>query len=242
MIDDLKKIFGDDYPRTVTILGRRLPLEREGRFTRYYYSEEQKHGAEVSKFEDGSASITLDELEDGWERWPQRDRQDFVSACNALFGQVDYPDILRFLMSQDDPDVWSGIALQVGGCLPQDEAFELLVAALNRIHSHSANITQGISATRHPKAADVLRRHLDALWRHPHLWDDDHFTNWPAFDTICCIAHLLDLGVEPAEFEERVRKLSKHVCAGTRDSCGTFLSKHYPWIPKPDLGSLGSPS
>lgn len=242
MIDDLKKIFGDDYPKSVTVLGRHLPLEREGRFSRYYYSEEQRHGAEVSKFEDGSASISLDQLKEGWAHWSKRDKRDFLSASNALFRQADYPEMLRFLMTQDDPDVWSGIAMPVGGCLPQDEAFELLNGALNRVESHTANITQGISITRHPKAAASLRGHLDKLWSHPQLWDDDPFTNWPAFDAICCIAHLLDLGVDSADLEPRVRALSKHACAGTRDSCGTFLSKYYPWIPTPDLGALGLPS
>jgi hypothetical protein len=142
-------------------------------------------------------------------------------------------------MDQDDPEVWSGIALQVAGWLPQDEAFDLRTRALTRIESHSANITQGISATRHPRSGEVLREHLEALWKHPQLWDDHPFTNWHAFDAICCIEHLLQLDAAPAEYEARARELSNHVCVGTRESCGTFLSRYYDWIPKPDLGTLG---
>jgi hypothetical protein len=238
-MDDLKKIFGDDYPNSVTVFGKRLPLEREGRFTRYYYSEEQRHGAEVSKFSDGSTAITAFQLAREWPQWSDRDRRDFVNASNGLVRQGDFADILRFLARQDDSDVWRGIALQVAGALPQEEAFALLVGALSRAESHTANITQGISATLHPKAAGILREHLALLWRHPNLWDEDKFTNWHAFDAICCIEHLLQLGESPAEYAERARELSNHACAGTRESCGTFLSRYYDWIQKPDLGRLG---
>ena len=238
-MDDLKKIFGNDYPNSVTVLGRRLPLTRERRFTRHYWSEEERHASEVSKFHDGSATMSFDQFAKEWPQWSEEDRRDFVHACNGLCGQGDFADILRFLMNQEDSDIWRAIALQVGSFLPQAEAFDLLVHALDRTESHTANITQGISATRDPRAIATLQQHLETLWNHPNLWDDDRFTNWHAFDAICCIEHLLQLGLHPAEYAERARELSNHVCVGTRESCGTFLSRYYDWIPQPNLGRLG---
>ena len=238
-IDELKRLHGEEYPHAVLTLGWRLPLRHERRFTRVYYSEERRLGTQVSKFADGSATMTYRELAMHWATWSQEDRRDFVSACNGLYGQADYPDMVRFVMKQGDPGLWSGMALQAASFLGQDEAFELLVRALERVDSHTANITQAIAATGHPKAEPVLRRHLEELWSSPRLWDDDPFTNWTAFDTICCISHLLELGIAPSELEDKARRLGQHVCKGIRDSCGTFLGKHYSWIPKRDLGALG---
>lgn len=238
-IEELRRIYGDEYPRAVVSLGSRLPLKAERRFTRFYYSEEKGHGAEVSRFQDGSATMTYRELSTQWSKWPEADKRDFVSACNGLYGQADYPDMVRFVMKHGNPAIWSGMALEAAGFLGQDEAFALLVDALGRVGSPTANVTQAIAATRHPKAEEVLRRHLEQLWAHPVLWDDDRFTNWTAFDATCCISHLLELGVAPEELEDKARQLSRHACKGNRESCGTFLGKHYDWIPGPDLGALG---
>jgi len=238
-IDELKRMYGEEYPSAVMSLGSRLPLKTERRFSRFYYSDERRLGAHVSRFQDGSATMTYAELRTQWAKWSEHDKHDFVRACNGLCGQSDYPDMVRFVMKQGDPELWSGMALQAAGFLDPQEAFDLLVHALDRVDSHTANITQAIAATRHPKAEQVLRLHLDELWAAPDLWEDDRFNNWTAFDAICCISHLLELGLAPEELEDKARQLSRHVCAGTRDSCGTFLSKYYGWIPKPDLGALG---
>jgi len=238
-VDELERMYGDEYPDAVDILGSRLPLKSERRFTRFYYSDEKRLGTEVSKFQDGSSTLTYEELRTQWAKWSEEDKHDFVRACNGLYGQADYPDMVRFVMKQGDPELWSGIALQAAGFLGQEEAFDLLANALNRVDSHTANITQAIAATRHPKAEQILRRHLEELWANPALWENDHFNNWTAFDATCCVAHLLELGIAPDELEDKARQLSKHVCKGNRDSCGTFLSKHYDWITKPDLGALG---
>jgi ribosomal protein S18 acetylase RimI-like enzyme len=236
---ELTQLYGPEYPQAVTTLGRRLTLASERRFTRSYGSADQGFVTLVSKLQDGTAAITLEELKAQWAAWPQADRDDFLAACNGLFRQRDYPDMLRFLMAQHDPQVWSALALDVAGFLPQEEAFGLLVEAFHRTDAHTANLTQGIAATKHPGAAALLDQHLDELWAHPGLWEDDSFTNWIAFDAICCLAHLLDLGIAPADHEDKARRLSQHVCAGTRQSCAGFLGKHYDWMPKPNLGALG---
>jgi hypothetical protein len=229
--DDLKKIFGAEYPDAVFVKGIRLPLRRQRRFSRSYHSDEHEMGSEVSRFMDGSASITALELQAEWPAWTADQRMDFCESCSWLSSQADFPDMLRFIMTQGAPEDWSGIALSVGAKLPRDEAFDLLLRALGRMSiGRASNIGQAIALTKHPNAAPTLRRHLETVWAHSGLWDDTEFTNWVAFDATTCIAHLIELGVAPADFEAPVRQLVKHPCAGNRRSCRNFLSKHYSWL------------
>ena len=113
--------------------------------------------------------------------------------------------MLRFIMGEDEPTSWATIAQLVSRHLPRQEAFDSLVAALGRLESHTANVTQAIALTKHPDAIPVLTVHLTRLWRHPELWRDAAFMNWHAFDATCCIDHLLDLGVPAEEIDETMR-------------------------------------
>jgi hypothetical protein len=234
---ELKQHYGDEYPAAITLHGVRMPLTHDGRFAREYGSDEAKAGATISKFQDGTASVTFDQLKSEWSGWSQRDRHEFCSGCAWLAGQADMPDMVRFVMSQPEPEYWSSIALPVAYYLPSEEAFALLRDALARLDSHTANITQGIATTKHPKAKALLEEHLEQLWSRPDLWADDPFNNWRAFDATCCIQNLLDLGAQPSQYEAKVRALSKHVCAGNRQSCGTFLHQYYDWLQKPEIPS-----
>jgi hypothetical protein len=58
----------------------------------------------------------------------------------------------------------------------------------------------------------------------------DKFLNWVAYDAICCIDHLLDIGFTDNDFEDDVRRLSKHPSEGTIDSLRRRLAKWYPWL------------
>lgn len=233
--DELKQLYGAEYPNALTSFGVRMPLKREGRFTRYFHSDEKNHGAVVSKFQDGSATITLEELQNEWNTWTNEDQVQFCGACSWLNEHPQFADMLRFIMKNGGPEHWSAIALAVGSFLPRDEAFQLLVQALSQISTHTANVTQGIQVTKHPDASDVLRKHLEILWKAPNLWEDDSFNNWAAFDATCCIEHLLQLGASPKEFEAKVKALWEHPCAGNRDSVRNFLHKFYDWLPTPDF-------
>src|SRR5712671_456019 len=104
--------------------GIRLPLRRERRFSRSYHSDEKKMGSEISRFMDGSASITASELRREWTSWTEETRMDFSQSCSWLHEQPDFPEMLRFIMQHGDPDHWSGIALNVASQLPRDEAFD----------------------------------------------------------------------------------------------------------------------
>ncbi|HWC59966.1 MAG TPA: hypothetical protein VHC44_09765 [Verrucomicrobiae bacterium] len=227
----MKNQFGEDYPQAIVLEGLRIPLSSERRFSRSFYSKEHRQGAEISRFMDGSASITVVELKREWPRWSNEVRRDFCQSCYCLDGQVDFPEMLRYIMKHGDAENWSGVALSVAHQLPSDEAFRILAGALNKTPLGScSNLAQAISKTKHADAEKTLRKHFEALWNHPALFDSDSFNNWIAFAATTCIAHLIELGVPASEFDARVRQLSEHACSGNRRSCSSFLSKHYSWL------------
>jgi len=229
--DDLKRQFGDEYPAAVVIDGVRIPLSGERRFSRSYHSKERKVGTEVSRFMDGSASITAAELQREWPTWTGDQRMDFCQSCCWLEEQPDFPEMLRFIMQHAGPDEWSGVAMSVASQLPREEAFDILLRALRTVEiGRTSNIGQALAITKHPDAEATLRHHLQAIWAHSAIWDNAEFINYVAFDATTCIAHLIELGAAPADFEEQVRQLERHSCARNRDSCRGFLSKHYSWL------------
>lgn len=223
--------FGPEYPAALIREGVRYTLAKERRWTRLYRNWEGNFWLHISRFMDGSASITFPELAREWPDWTPDERQDFCDACSWLESRSDFPEMLRFIMSHGGPDEWSSVANNVAETLPRDEAFHLLTAALPLFNQDRAcNMIQGIAATRHPKAVNVLRDHLAELWAHPSLWEDDAFTNWIADGAVFCIQDLIKLGVPPQEFEEQVHRLAAHPCGGSRDACRRFLTQHFPWL------------
>ena len=228
--EDLTQEYGDEYPAAAVFEGVRMPLQRESRFLRSYESGDR--GLWISRFMDGSASITAEELKRDWPSWTHELRMDFCNNCSWLGEQSDFADMLRFVMHHGDSANWSGVAISVAVHLPRDEAFGMLLRALQvtDVGGNCANLSQAIAHTKHPEAEAALRQHLQDVWAHPTLWDDDPFTNWVAFDARTCIQHLMELGASPADFEGQVRKLSEHVCAGDREGCRDWLSKHYSWL------------
>jgi hypothetical protein len=233
----LEKMYGDEYPAVAVYEGTRMVLAVETRFTRDYRTPEAEMktakigGLIVSRFMDGSASITLAELEREWPTWTSGERVDFSQSCSWLHKQADYPDMLRFIATLAEPDDWPAIAVKIASTLPSGEAFVILLRALRATDiGCAANVVQAIAITKHPDAEETLRRHLAAVWEHGAIWEDDDFTNWVAFDATTCIAHLIELGAPPADFDDKVRQMSRHVCAGNRKSCRNYLSKYYSWL------------
>jgi len=232
----MKEMFGDEYPAAAMVDGVRMALVEERRWTRIYQNEDHKTGCLVSRFMDGSATITFDQFASEWPAWNKQQRQDFCSACSWLGKQSDFPAILRFIMEHGGPSDWTAVANPVARWLPQQEAFDLLVRALRSVElKDAANIVQGIAFTKHIDAEATLRTHLAALWSHPSLWEETPFVNWYAHGATHCIEHLIGLGAPAENFDAQVRELSEHPCAGNRDSCRRFLAPHFPWLPKSEL-------
>ena len=236
-LDSLRRMFGEEYPSAVVKEGTRMVLAVETRFTRSYRTPESelktaKYGGwSVSRFEDGSASMTAGQLRREWPTWKEWERMDFCQESAWLYKQIDYPEMLRFIMQHGSPDNWSAAAGQIAAYLPAEEAFRFLLVALRATGTGTcSNIIQAIAITKHPDAEATLRQHLRTIWDNSALWNDDDYLNWVASDATWCILHLVQLGASPADFEEQVRKLSAHVCSGNRESCLRWLSKHYSWL------------
>jgi hypothetical protein len=209
-------------------------LERERRWSRTYRHPTKGQRFIMSRFLDGSASVTLKALEDGWAGWSRADRLDFCTNVKWLRKQADFSDILRFLAAATDPQAASSIALAVSTGLPQDEAFAILVRMLDATgESSSANFLQAIAQTRHPSAADEIRKRLAVIQVRPDIWADADFMNWTAFAAVCAVKELLQLGIAAGEFEQLVRALSEHPCAGVRDTCSRYVGSAYAWLPAP---------
>lgn len=227
----LKKLFGDGYPAFAVVQDIKIPLSFETRFQRHYHSKEHKMGTTVSRFMDGSASMTAAQFASEWPEMTEDERVDFCSAADWLSKQADFADMLRFIIRHGKPDEWRWMSLSIATGLPQEEAYKSLACALETLSvEESVNIVQGVALTKHPRAEARLRQHLEVIWKQAGLWDDDDWLNRTAYAAGSCINHLLELGVPPGDFEPQVRKLSEHVCAGNREDYRRFLSKYYPWL------------
>lgn len=95
-----KSLFGDEYPASVIIEGVRMPLVSERRWSRTYASKEPKMWSVVSRFMDGTATITFQEFACEWPEWGERERRDFCGGCSWLHDQTDFADMLRFIDSR----------------------------------------------------------------------------------------------------------------------------------------------
>ncbi len=231
-LDSLRKMFGDEYPEAAVVDGVRIPLSVETQFYRYYNSGDPRVMSQyVSRFMDGSASMTLEQLRREWPMWTKLQRSEFCRSSIWLFKQIDYPDMLRFIIQDGGPDEWSAAANRIAANLPAEEAFRFLVGAFGAIEvGERSNIIQAMAITKQPDAQAILRKHLETVWQHPDLWKKNDSWNQIAFEATTCIENLIALGASPADFEDKVRKLSQHTCAKNRDNCRNFLSKHYSWL------------
>jgi hypothetical protein len=222
--------FGPDYPRYVTAPGgERLPLLREKRWSREFATDQATFI--ISRFMDGSASLSLAELRSEWPGWPRADRLDYCVNCSSLEEQPDFADQLRFVVVNGGPEEWSAIASSIARCIPGEEAFAIVTAFLARTpQGERANMLQALTRLRHPNSLDVILEELSSLSAHPALWDDDTFLNWLAYDLTCGIADALSLGAEPVQFDATVRRVATHPCKGNVDAARWRLSATYDGV------------
>ena len=214
-----------------------MPLDRETRWARRYRHPTRKLVRIVSRIEDGSATVTLEEVRSGWGTWAESDRIDFCQGCAWLHGHPDFPDIVRFIIGEASWQECSGIALCVARELPTDEAFSLLDAALERTPlEYRSNVLQALALTRHAEAADRLRVVLAELRRHPSYACDAPFINDLALTATHCVGYLLELGAPPTSLADVVQELSQHACAANRTSCARVLGASFPRLRGPAPG------
>jgi hypothetical protein len=227
--------FGPEYPAAITILGIRRPLEFETRFIRPFREPHLPHPHEfrISRFVDGSASITLSQLERQWATWTEADRLDFCVSIDdlQLLEQPDLPAMVGFIARHGNPDELSAVAPAFCRLFTPAESFELAVLALQRSQvGRTSNIMQAIALTNDLRAQAVLREQLQTIWTEPSLWMDADFVNGVAFDAVNCIWYLMKLSAPPVEFEDAVRRLSAHSCRRVREQCQRLFTKCFPWL------------
>ena len=213
----------------------KLPLAAERRWMRVFRDAERKVEWSVSRFMDDSASITLEELRNGWNRWPEYDRQDLCEGASWLSGHVEFSAMLRFVLEEATPRELSCIASCAAAHLPRDEVFEFFLRTLGSTSiGEASNFVQALAITKHPWAIGAIRDRLELVWAHPGLWQDDLFSNRVAFEATVCIEYLLKLGSDPRVLEEQVRALSEHVCSGNRRTCINYFGQYYSWLTEPE--------
>jgi hypothetical protein len=190
---------------------------RETRWSRVYAKPDKPRYRYIeSRFRDGTASITLDELQRDWHKWPEDEKIDF---CRSLvWAQVpDRKDILRYLIDHGDHCTWAAIALLVALELPSHESIPALKRWCESCDvGRGANYYQAIAQTGDPEAHDILTSCFHRIWNSDGLMDNADFGNWVAYDAICCVEYLLELNEAPEPFRTVFETLKSHPCDRTR--------------------------
>jgi hypothetical protein len=200
-------------------------LIRETRWSRVY--GDKSHQYRESRFRDGSATITLEELKHDWHKWPEGEKIDF---CQSLvWARIpERKDILRFVIDHGDHYTWSAIALLVAMELPPCESVPPLRMWCQSCDVGSgANYYQAVAKTGDPEAHDILKRCFHRVWNSNGLMDNADFCNWVASDAICCVEYLLELNEEPEPFRTVFETLKSHPCKATREAAERRLSKYF---------------
>jgi hypothetical protein len=230
--------YGPEYPAAIVLRGVRLPLVMESPFTRFYRLEDLSKGwCQVSRFMDGSSSISMEQLQNEWTKWTDWQREDFCQSFAWLHKQCDFQDMLRFIMRHGTSKEWATIAGLIATKLPCEEAFKFLLRELQVVSTgNKSSLIQAVAITKHPDVKAELRQQLQIVCDDPAMWDDDSFLNWVANDAEECIRNLIELGASPDDFENQVRRLSQHICARNRESCRKRFSEYYSWLKQENKG------
>jgi hypothetical protein len=215
----------------------RLQIETESRFLRHY-----SQSITVSRLWDGSAAISLPDLKREWPMMSQEERKEFAQALYQwaiaevipieLNDRQDLTGLLRFVMKAGDWSHRNGLAKAGAKSVAPQEAIEILSG---RLRDSGSAIIGALSEIRHEGAVAALREHLEFLWIQRDILDptEEPKYNQTATHAICCISGLLRMGESPAEFEPKVRLLSKHPNKSERHYCAQALYRHYDWLKKP---------
>jgi hypothetical protein len=204
-----------------------MKLVRETRWRRDYRQEGMEGIYIDSRFRDGSASITLAELEAEWPAWSSSERLDFAQQFRRS-DSSGHLEILRFMMRHGDTRIWSAIASTVVYWLPHEESAPFVLHAYSVCDpTKAANIVQALAKTGLPEAHKIVRNHLATLWAHPDLLKEDRKINHVACGAVYCLRHLLAMGESPEEFRAKFEVLLNHPCEFNRKQAVNLLGKQF---------------
>ncbi|MEW6305979.1 MAG: hypothetical protein AB1705_21090 [Verrucomicrobiota bacterium] len=205
-----------------------MELTRETRWSRHYNDQELQTKFFESKLADGTAAIALDELAAEWPAWDQAARLDF---CEAL-PPARLPhmgDILRFIMKHGNHENWSTIGATIVKTLPIEESVPFLIQACSKCPvGKGANLFKALALSAAPEAVPTLRQCLERTWGDQTLFDEDVVFDWAAYDAVCLIEFLAQLGDRSAGLREKFKLLSQHHNALSRQNAINRLSGFFP--------------
>ena len=237
--------FGPSYPAfLVGRDGARYELAQERRFSRIFRAPEARRLIVISRFVDGSASMSLRELTEAWPTWGRRDRSDFCQNVHGLGQHPEYAGMLELVFTLGDSEARASVAIELVEVLPTDEAYALLDAELSRAPLETyPNLVQALARTRHPNALSDLEKLLETLRPASTLGTlpFDETRAYATLYTLCALARARHGGSET--LEPWVLELARHPNAKVASRTAFALRTCYPRLfdAKPDVpGMLAS--
>lgn len=205
-----------------------MELVRETRWSLHYADPDMGLKLVQSKFADGSATITSEELEQEWPKWSSTEKNDFCHAINEA--KLDcLPDIYRYIMKHGEVESWGAVAAWVVRRLPREETIPWIVdACLNCPIGKGEKLFQALELTEAPEALPTLRKCLDRAWQDPRILRGEGFFDEPAHDAVCCMECMLRLGDTSPDLADKYRTLSNHSIAVNRQNAINRLASFFP--------------
>lgn len=217
--------FGDQ--KEIEFDGRKLTLNRESRWSRTWLSPDGSFAYTESRFMDGSARITLDELEVAWASWTDLEKLDFCQNFGWVRGAL-LAKLARFVMNRGDSPTWSACALVIANAVPSEEAKNFFVRACeSALPGHLANLMRSLVLVTRAAAIPVLH---DCLRRIESSLDcrDERDATRIGIDAVCCLKELLDLGDDPQKYRVLRDALVSHRSPHVRTFASGRLHRYYP--------------
>jgi len=206
-----------------------MELVRETRWSMHYSDELLGLKLVQSKFADGSATITMEELSEQWPTWRPEEKADFCYAINEAKLDI-LPDIYRYIMTVDPPDYesWSAIAAWVVRKLPESEFSPWLEeACITCPVGKGEKLMQAFALSKTPKAVETLRKCLHRAWNNPQIFVAEGYIDHAAMDAVVCMECLLQMNQGSPDFAEKYQVLANHGIAVNRESAVSRLSMYF---------------
>jgi hypothetical protein len=212
--------------------GEKWTFDRETRWTRIYRSIDNRKSYHESKFKDGSASVTIEELRLHWHEWSKSEQLDFSHALAQLKREA-LPEILRFLIIHGDQGVLSNVASLIPYTLPSEEAIPfLLEQCMKSQPGEAGNFFQALAKTDYDQRIPFLKAHLQSLLDNPDCWEKGtKYFNDVANQVVYRIRDLIELGESKDQFVGVYERLREHPHEFVQEVAKNLLSKKFDRSP-----------
>lgn len=207
-----------------------MQLVKETRWSRQYEMDPQTKFFE-SKFADGSADISVSQLEDEWGTWSVVERADFCqSVTQSRLPHL--PDILRFIMLNGDFASVETVANSIARNLPAEEAVPYITDMCKTVPvGKGAKFYQALALMRPAFCRDTLMHCLNRTWSDSRFLSEDEVFDWVANDAVCLIEYLVQLGQNPGTLADKYKVLVRHPNNVNKQSAINRLSPFFPGYP-----------